>query len=60
MNLPSFEFNLTLAWVWILLGFASGSLMGLNFKFFNIDWAGGYSGLRRRMYRRHWLPKASS
>ncbi|MFQ6674869.1 MAG: hypothetical protein ACE5LH_00845 [Fidelibacterota bacterium] len=40
-----------LAWLWIVLGFLSGSLMGFNFRFFRDDWQGGYFSLKRRMYR---------
>ena len=43
------HFNLTLAWLWILLGFLSG--LGLGMKFQEENWLGGYSSLRRRMYR---------
>ncbi len=46
-----YRINLLLAWLWILLTFITGGLTGLNFKFFREDWLGGYSGLRRRMYR---------
>lgn len=41
--------NLTLAWTWILLGFASGMIMGLKFQ--RADWLGGYASLKRRLYR---------
>jgi len=41
--------NLVLAWVWILLGFASGALMGLRFH--QPDWLGGYASHKRRLYR---------
>ncbi|MCG3210714.1 MAG: hypothetical protein FOGNACKC_04345 [Anaerolineae bacterium] len=43
--------NLLFAWLWIALGFVSGSMIGFNFKFFQDGWIGGYSGLRRRLYR---------
>lgn len=46
-----FRLNLVLAWLLILLTFITGGLTGLNFKFFSKEWLGGYSGLRRRMYR---------
>ena len=49
MSIPSFQINLLAAWLWILLGFVSGMLLGL---FFHHDqWLGGYSSYRRRMYR---------
>lgn len=41
--------NLAFAWIWILLGFASGALMGLRFK--DPNWLGGYSSFPRRLYR---------
>jgi len=41
--------NLVLAWLWILLGFASGMVLGLFFH--REDWLGGYASFRRRMYR---------
>jgi hypothetical protein len=41
--------NLLLAWTWLLAGFASGALLGT--KFANETWLGGYTSLRRRMYR---------
>ena len=43
--------NLQAAWILVSLGFISGALLGLNFKFFNTEWLGGYSGLRRRLFR---------
>lgn len=43
------QINLAFAWVWILLGFASGALMGLRFK--DENWLGGYSSFPRRLYR---------
>ena len=45
------QMNLILGWLWIVLGFVSGAIMGFNFRFFNEKWAGGYSGLKRRLYR---------
>ena len=49
MNLPLAKINLVLAWLWILLGFASGFFLGLNFH--REDWLGGYASLKRRLYR---------
>ena len=43
------EINLLIAWVWILLGFASGMLLGLGIH--KENWLGGYTSLKRRMYR---------
>ncbi|HUI89233.1 MAG TPA: hypothetical protein VLX61_10990 [Anaerolineales bacterium] len=45
------QINLILAWLWIVLGFLSGSLIGLNFKFLEPDWLGGYGSPQRRLYR---------
>ena len=44
-----FNLNLFLAWLWILLGFVSGMLLGLFFR--GEQWLGGYGGFKRRMYR---------
>src|SRR5436190_21495737 len=41
--------NLAMGWLWILMGFASGALMGL--KFHQPDWLGGYTSHKRRLYR---------
>ena len=41
--------NLLLAWIWILLGFLSGMLLGMFFH--GEKWLGGYASLKRRMYR---------
>jgi hypothetical protein len=41
--------NLTLAWLWILLGFVSGMILGLFFH--RENWLGGYGSFKRRMYR---------
>lgn len=49
MNWHSTEPNLVLAWLWILTGFASGSLMGMRFA--RENWLGGYTSFKRRMYR---------
>jgi hypothetical protein len=49
MTLPLPTLNLVLAWAWILAGFGSGALLGLRFA--RDAWLGGYSSLRRRMYR---------
>lgn len=43
------QLNLILAWLWILLGFLSGMVLGLFFH--RENWLGGYASLRRRMYR---------
>ena len=45
------QINLVVAWLLTTIGFVSGSLMGLNFKFFDTEWLGGYAGLRRRLFR---------
>ena len=41
--------NLVLAWLWILLGFVGGSLLGLGFH--RENWLGGYASHQRRLYR---------
>ena len=41
--------NLLLAWLWILLGFVSGMVLGLFFR--GENWLGGYASFQRRMYR---------
>jgi hypothetical protein len=41
--------NLAFAWIWILLGFVSGAVMGMRFK--GENWMGGYSSFPRRLYR---------
>jgi len=41
--------NLMLAWLWIVLGFVSGLVLGLFFD--REDWLGGYASFRRRLYR---------
>ena len=43
------QLNLIVAWLWIFLGFASGMVMGLFFH--RENWLGGYTSLKRRMYR---------
>jgi len=43
------ELNLVFAWIWILLGFLTGLAMGLFFD--REDWLGGYSSLKRRLFR---------
>lgn len=49
MNWNTPNLNLVLAWLWIGLGFVSGALLGLGFA--RENWLGGYTSLRRRMYR---------
>jgi len=41
--------NLILAWLWILLGFTSGMMLGMFFH--GENWLGGYGSFKRRMYR---------
>lgn len=43
------QLNLLLAWLWILLGFVSGMILGLFFR--GENWLGGYASFKRRMYR---------
>ena len=40
------SYNVALAWLWVLLGFISGMLLGLNFH--RENWLGGYASQRRR------------
>ena len=41
--------NLCVGWLWILLGFITGMVLGM---FFHQDrWLGGYGSFKRRMYR---------
>ena len=41
--------NLLLAWLWILLGFVSGMVLGMFFH--DEKWLGGYASFKRRLYR---------
>lgn len=43
------NWNLAIAWLWVLGGVISGALLGL--KFHEDQWQGGYGSLRRRMLR---------
>lgn len=43
------QINLALAWLWILMGFASGMVLGMFFR--GENWLGGYASFKRRMYR---------
>jgi hypothetical protein len=43
------QFNLLIAWTWILLGFLSGAVLGTRFH--HEDWLGGYGSIKRRLYR---------
>ena len=43
------EINLVFAWAWMLAGFLSGLIMGLFFN--REDWLGGYTSLKRRLFR---------
>jgi hypothetical protein len=43
------KLNLIMAWLWIVLGFVAGFMMGLSFH--REDWLGGYASHRRRLYR---------
>ena len=44
-----FDPNLFLAWLWILLGFFTGMVLGMFFH--QENWLGGYDSFKRRMYR---------
>jgi hypothetical protein len=43
------QFNLLIAWIWILLGFLSGAALGTRFH--HEEWLGGYGSFKRRLYR---------
>jgi len=49
MNAPLFQLNLLLAWLWLLLGFLTGMVLGMFFH--DEKWLGGYASHKRRMYR---------
>lgn len=49
MQLAIPQLNLVVAWIWILLGFLSGMILGMNFH--REDWLGGYGSFPRRLYR---------
>ena len=49
LNMHAPEINLLFAWIWVLAGFASGLVMGLFFD--RENWLGGYTALRRRLFR---------
>jgi len=44
-----FHLNLVIAWLWLLLGFVAGMVLGMFFH--GENWLGGYASFRRRMYR---------
>ena len=49
MKVEAAQLNLVFAWLWILLGFLSGMVLGLFFH--RENWLGGYGSFKRRMYR---------
>lgn len=49
MKVEAAQFNLVFAWLWILLGFLSGMILGLFFH--RENWLGGYGSFKRRLYR---------
>ena len=49
MKVEAAQLNLVFAWLWILLGFVSGMILGLFFH--GENWLGGYGSFKRRMYR---------
>lgn len=49
MKVEAAQLNLVFAWLWMLLGFASGMILGLFFH--GENWLGGYGSFKRRMYR---------
>src|ERR1017187_9033809 len=44
-----FHLNLVIAWLWLLLGFVAGMMLGMFFH--GENWLGGYGSFKRRMYR---------
>jgi hypothetical protein len=44
-----FHLNLVIAWLWLLLGFVAGMVLGMFFH--GNNWLGGYGSFKRRMYR---------
>jgi hypothetical protein len=49
VNALQFHLNLQLAWLWLLLGFITGMVLGMFFH--DEKWLGGYASHKRRMYR---------
>jgi hypothetical protein len=49
MNTGFAHLNLALGWLWILLGFVTGMVLGMFFH--RENWLGGYASFKRRMYR---------
>jgi len=49
MNAYAFHCNLVMAWLWVLLGFVAGFVLGTNFH--RADWLGGYGSFPRRLCR---------
>jgi hypothetical protein len=49
MNSHIAQINLIFAWLWIAVGFVLGFIFGLNFH--REEWLGGYTTLKRRLYR---------
>src|ERR1043166_6756636 len=49
MNAGFILIHLILAWLWIVLGFVAGFVLGLFFD--REEWLGGYGSFRRRLYR---------
>ena len=49
MNLQLLHWNLVFAWGWIVMGFASGVVLGLFFH--RDEWLGGYGSWKRRLFR---------
>ena len=49
MNAAFGHLNLLAAWLGIVVGFASGIYLGVNFH--RADWLGGYGSFQRRLYR---------
>ena len=49
MNAIIPQLNLSIAWLWLVLGVLSGLALGLFFH--KEEWMGGYASFRRRLYR---------
>lgn len=49
MDFHTIQVNLGLAWMWIIVGFVSGFVLGSYFH--REEWLGGYTSFKRRLYR---------
>lgn len=49
MAFSTIQVNLWLAWLWVILGFVAGFILGIYFH--KDEWLGGYTSFKRRLYR---------